>query len=95
MPKVSVLMPVYKDMRTILIHNGASKVGIEKIKELLSENNYTKNDIKNCILCVDTPDKIYNIQEFLSFDEFTFFALDAENGLDINEHIDQVIIAKG
>ena len=79
-------------MKTILVQNGASSVGVEKIRELLSENNYTTNDIKNRILCVDTPDKIYNIQEFLSFDEFTFFALDAENCLDINEHIDQVII---
>ena len=81
-------------MNTVLIHNGASKVGIKKIRELLSENNYTTNDIKNRILCVDAPDKMYNIQEFLGFDEFTFLALSPENTLDINEHIDQVIIAK-
>ena len=81
-------------MKTILIHNGASKVGIEKIRELLSENNYTTNDIKNRILCVDTPDKLYEVKEFLGIDEFTFLALDAANPLDINEHIDQVIIAK-
>lgn len=81
-------------MKTILIHNGASKFGIEKIKELLSENNYLTNEIKNRILCVDAPDKVYNIQEFLGIDEFSFLAQDASNPLDINEHIDQVIIAK-
>lgn len=81
-------------MKTILIHNGSSKVGMEKIRELLSENNYTTNDIKNRILCVDSPDKIYSVQEFLGFDEFTFLALSSENVLDINEHVDQVIIAK-
>ena len=81
-------------MRTILIHNGTSTVGIKKIRELLSENNYTTNDIKNRILCIDTPEKLYNVQEFLRFDEFTFLALSPENPLDINEHIDQVIIAK-
>ena len=81
-------------MKTVLIHNGASKVGIEKIRKLLSENNHTTNDIKNRILCVDTPDKINNVQEFFGFDEFIFLALDPTNPLDINEHIDQVIIAK-
>lgn len=81
-------------MKTILIHNGASKFGIEKIKELLSENNYITNEIKNRILCVDTPDNIYKVQEFLGIDEFTFLALDATNPIDINKHIDQVIIAK-
>jgi hypothetical protein len=81
-------------MKTILIHNGASKVGIEKIRELLSENNYTTNELKNRILCIDTPDKVYSVQEFLGIDEFSFLAQDAENPLDINEHIDQVIIAK-
>lgn len=79
-------------MKTILIHNGASKGGIKKIRELLSENNYTTNNIKNCILCVDTPDKLYNVQEFLGFDEFTFLALLPDNYIDINKHIDQVII---
>lgn len=81
-------------MKTILIHNGSSKVGMEKIRELLSENNYTTNEIKNRILCVDAPDKLYGIKEFLGVDEFTFLAQDASNPLDINEHIDQVIIAK-
>ena len=81
-------------MKTILIHNVASKVGIEKIRELLSENNYTTNELKNRILCIDTPDKVYSVQEFLGIDEFSFLAQDAENPLDINEHIDQVIIAK-
>ncbi|MBR2922354.1 MAG: hypothetical protein IKC10_03430 [Alphaproteobacteria bacterium] len=81
-------------MKTILIHNGASKVGIEKIRELLSENNYTTNELKNRILCIDTPDKVCSVQEFLGIDEFSFLAQDAENPLDINEHIDQVIIAK-
>ena len=81
-------------MRTILIHNGTSTVGIKKIRELLSENNYTTNDIKNRILCVDTPDKLYDVKEFLGIDEFTFLALDSTNPLDINEHIDQVIIAR-
>lgn len=81
-------------MKTILIHNGASNVGIEKIKELLSENNYITNEIKNRILCVDTPDNVYKVQEFLGIDEFTFLALDATNPIDINKHIDQVIIAK-
>ena len=64
-------------MKTILIHNGASKVGIEKIRELLSENNYTTNDIRNRILCVDTPDKLYEVKEFLGIDEFSFLAQDA------------------
>ncbi len=32
-------------MRTILIHNGTSTVGIKKIRELLSENNYTTKDL--------------------------------------------------
>ena len=81
-------------MKTILIHNGASNVGIEKIGELLSENNYIKNEIKNRVLCVDTPNNVYKVQKFLGIDEFTFLALDAANTLDINEHIDQVIIAK-
>ena len=81
-------------MKTILVHNGASKVGIEKIRELLSENNYTTNDIKNRVLCVDSPDKIYSVQEFLGHDEFTFLSLSPENVLDVNEHINQVIIAR-
>jgi hypothetical protein len=81
-------------MKTVLIHNGTSKIGIKKIRELLSENNYTTNDIKNRILCVDAPDNVYKVQEFLGIDEFTFLALDAANPLDINEHINQVIIAK-
>lgn len=81
-------------MKTILIHNGASKVGVEKTRELISENNHITNEIKNRILCVDTPDKLYEVKEFLGVDEFTFLALDAGNPLDVNEHIDQVIIAK-
>ena len=80
-------------MKTILIHNGASKVGIKKIKELLSENDCTTNDIKNRILCVDTPDRLHKIQDFIKFDEFVFLASDSSNPLDINEQVDQIIIA--
>lgn len=75
-----------------LIHNGASSKGIKIIQKLLSENDYTHNIIKNKVYCIDCKENIHKLQAFLDFDEFVFYPLDAEILIDINEHIDQVII---
>ena len=79
-------------MKTTLIHNGASPKGIELIRELLSENDFKTNNIKNRVICIDTPDKLHDLEEFLGQDEFTFYALDKQTPIDINETIDKVII---
>jgi len=81
-------------MKTVLIYAGSSKVSIEKIRELLSKNSYMTNTIKNRVFCIGAPNILYDIQEFLGFDEFTFWTLDDENPLEINEHIDEVIIIR-
>lgn len=79
-------------MKTTLIHNGASPRGIELIRELLSENDLQSNNIKNRVICIDTPDKLYELEEFMGQDEFTFYAVDPASPIDINETIDKVII---
>lgn len=51
-------------MKTILIHNGASKVGIEKIRELLSENNYTTNELKIVFYVLTLPTRYIVFKNF-------------------------------
>lgn len=79
-------------MKTTLIHNGATPQGIEIIRNLLAENDIATNSIKNRVICVDLPDKVYLLQDFLSQDEFTFCPMDPSCPVDINESIDKVII---
>lgn len=81
-------------MKTILIHNGATPEGIELIKKLLAENDLKTNNIKNKVICIDEPAEACKLQEFLSQDEFTFYALDPTCLIDINENISKVIIMK-
>ncbi len=81
--------------KTTLIHNGTTQQGIDLIKKLLCENNLTTNDIKNRILCVDKPENVYKIQEFLGFDEFIFYPLGKNVNLDIKANIDSVFICSG
>ena len=81
-----------KMTNTIFIHGGASDKGIKVIRELLQENDYTNNTIKNVVLCADTPENIYKVQEFLGFDEFTYLPMTPEAPLDINQNITKVII---
>ena len=78
-------------MKTTRIHNGATPKGIEVIKKLLAENNLATNEIKNRVICIDTPESVYKLQDFLSQDEFTFYPLDPSTPIDINETIDKVI----
>lgn len=80
-------------MKTTLIHNGATPQGLEIIRNLLAENDIATNSIKNRVICVDLPDRVYLLlQDFLSQDEFTFYPLDPSCPIDINESIDKVII---
>lgn len=79
----------------ILIHNGASSKGLELISKFLSENDLTKNVIKNKILCIDIPENLYKVQEFLGFDEFTYIPMDKKCPLDINTPIDKVFFCLG
>lgn len=81
--------------KTILRHNGSCPKGKEIIKKLLSENNLTTNDIKNKVICVDAPEAIYQMEEFLSFDEFIFLPNSPDAPVDISQAIDRVIIVKG
>lgn len=75
-------------------HKEVSKVCVERNRILLSENNYITNEIKNCILPIDTPDKLCRGQKFSGGEFFSFSAQEVSNPLDVNEHIDQFIIVK-
>lgn len=77
---------------TIFIQGGASDKGIEVIRELLQENDYTTNTIKNIVLCADKPENIYKVQEFLGFDEFTYLPMTPQEPIDINKNITKLII---
>ena len=76
----------------ILIHNGTTAEEQKLISKFLSENDLTRNIIKNKILCVDVPENLYKVQEFLGFDEFTYIPMDKKCTLDINTRIDKVFI---
>jgi len=78
--------------RTTLIYKGATPEGIKLIKKLLNENDFKNNSIRNRVVCLDTPDKIYKLQEFLSQEEFVFYAIDPKFPTNINEDINTVVI---
>ncbi len=78
--------------KTIFIHGGANAKGKKIIRELLNENDYTNNIIKNEVICADTPESVYKMKEFLGVDEFTFLALTPDAPIDINKNISQFII---
>ena len=80
--------------KTTLIHNGATPEGFELIRKLLAENDLKTNEIKNKVICVDAPGEVYKLQEFLSQEEFTFYAMDPACPININENISKVIVMK-
>lgn len=79
-------------MKTVLIQNGSYPKGLELIRNLLAENNHTDNFIKNRVICVDKPEKVYDLQGFLSYEEFTFLPLTEDAHPDVRQNIDEIII---
>lgn len=81
-------------MKTTRIHQATTPKSIELIRKLLAENNPTTNEIKNKVICVGKPTKIYQLQEFLSSDAFTFYTTDLASFADIKEDTEPVLSKK-
>ena len=81
-------------MKTVLIVNGSCRKGQETIEKLLSENNLVKNTINNEVICIDKPENVYALEEFLAFDEFTFIPAQSGAPIDLNKKVDLCFVAQ-
>ena len=67
----------------VLIYNGASDKGRKFIKILLDEGK--------TVICLDEPSKIYEMQDFLAYENFTYYSIVPNSPLSLGINVDEVI----